>query len=198
MTISTGAVIRLSLEGTLPLGQQFVNVLHFRLIGDPLSTDTDTLADLCDAVDTNIVPDYLSFLSSACTLDRIVARTITNPPVGFEKAKNVAGDAGGTPHPHQIALLIVWKTGFLGREFTGRTFLPPTQQSGLANSSWTSGILTAAADIAVDLLALAASTTNTWEFIVWSKTHNHISTVTGYRIIRDARTMTRRTPGFGS
>jgi len=198
MTIATNDILRVSLEGTLPLGQQFVNVFHFKMLADPAASDELTLQALIQEVEDNLVPSYLDWLSSACTLDRIVARTLENPPVGSEDPQNVAGNAGGTPHAHQLAALLVWKTGLLGRRYTGRTFLPPTQQSALANSSWVSGALTTAGTIGTQLVNFETDTAGDWQPVVWSETYNTSQPITAYRLIRDARTMTRRTPGFGS
>lgn len=120
------AVIRAAAVQKMPGGEQAVNVFHF-------ITPDNTNASV-DVAHNKILAFYnaiKTILSNGWFLERVVYSALNSAPpapVSFalideRVTPGVQGSLTGAPLPNDVAVVITWKTGKLGRRGRGRTYI---------------------------------------------------------------------------
>jgi len=191
-------VFRVSIEGSLPVQGQWVNVVHFKQIAALSGVLFDDMADLGLAIETFLLSFWQDVMADSCSIDRVVIRTLTDPPQGVQRAVTLTGNNTGVALPPQVAALILLNADFLGRSFQGRLYTPPNAVSAWANTGWVGTAYGLLGDLAQALVDFPTATDEAWQTVVWSEKLAAANPVTSKFVIRDARTQRRRTVGRGS
>lgn len=104
--------------------QTSINVRHFEItavVGAP------QLSDLADAISTVMAPIYKALITNSATywgLTLQLAQVAHPPLAAVSIVGRGAGTAGTAPLPEQSCGLISFRTGFVGKSFRGRLYIP--------------------------------------------------------------------------
>jgi len=168
--------------------QEAVNVWHV-VTGSPAdSTDADEAIVRVDAffeaIKVFMRPGIWTHGNRVTTLDETPNRLIA--------ASSLTTTTTGTTNaPASVAAGITWLTDFIGKSFSGRSFIGPLANGGVAsdglniNSSFRTALLSAAEDL-VDPL------TSGGRFCVWSEKLEVGTPITGWNVRSGIRTQRRR------
>jgi hypothetical protein len=137
-----------------------------------------TLSNLGSAFQTALIKNtsggLLYAMVPVVTCDQLIVRDVnpgTAAEVELDFTAVAGGIVGGDPLPPQSAGVITWRTGFAGRSFRGRTYLPGVSESDSTDGTLSSGYLTRLGTIITQMLAVfgpSGSDTN-WQFAVISE-----------------------------
>lgn len=138
--MAVGDNFRLAFSGSL-FTQSIVTVMHYEQQTANTTADTD-VKQLAKAWDDAIVTDYVKACSQDAAWGMIEARSFPVPPtpmVGFDLAVVQAGLEASPSMPNAVTVVLRKKTGFLGRAYRGRVYMPAVPQSfitdGLVNGA---------------------------------------------------------------
>lgn len=132
-------IVRLAVEGRLA-GQQMINVHHFLATVDNVAQTitTDIMAALLEAWDASCRPALMAAVSNDYTLVKLSARSVIAPVIG-QDAVFTTPYVGGRPfdtEATQVACVVSWRTGFIGRRHRGRTYI-----AGVPNEDMNNGLI---------------------------------------------------------
>lgn len=159
--------VGVKLEGVID-GQQTINDLYFRLPGGFILTDIQSLTtNLVDWFNLALTPN----LSEDWTSVAVHSRGL-NVPEGFivdTSTGSVVGGATIEAAPNNVAACISFRTGFAGRSFRGRNYVPgiPNDQVNLntLEPDWMLAVK-AAYDL---LLPAGTALPGGWEWVIVSR-----------------------------
>lgn len=177
------------LDGTLAL----MNVWHFRQ--ESAIVQPTASRDLNTAVRQGAIPTLLPVVPNAFRTQTANIFNIDNPTEGeVVTGAFLTGTATGDVIPMQTGPLVHWLTGFRGRSYRGRSFLPPTvEASVLSQGVIEPTALTIYADFAADLINIPATGTHgEWQLMVYSPTLNIKTVVTSFEVRGTVATLNRR------
>lgn len=167
----------------------FVNVFHFWNLGfDPAPVGSAWVAS-CET-------SYLACMDIAYTLDEVVTTNLATH-VQATAVRNQPGTLLGQALPPQVAALISWRTGYVGRKYRGRTYLPAQSESYNQAGVVDPALLTLMAGFVSDML-------NVWgpaasgSFVLYHKADDTYNVITAGIPREIYYTQRRRTPGVGS
>lgn len=165
--------------------------------------------DLTLAAANLMLSEYLAILASPFSLETIEARGLTNPEEGHDRG--LEGQVGALPGevlPFQVAPVVTWTTGLVGRTNRGRTFLPPPNEasasSGIITTAYTNSVSSLAAAMITDMSTHILTSFGQWELGIWGAPLTDPPTAPTFKLVtgRIIRTLTgvqrRRRPGVGS
>ena len=167
---------------------QAVNVWHVKTPGSATSTDANqaivAVKAFYEAIKAFMAPDIWTIGSRVITLDetpnRLISATVlTSTMTGTSRAAA------------QVAAGITWHTAFIGKSFTGRSFIGPLSNGGVntdgatITSAFLAALTTGAANITPTL-------TGGGEFCVWSDKLDSAEEITQAQIRTGLRTQRRR------
>lgn len=183
-----GDIYRLAVVGRSGGGVQLVNVLHYRAItGTILETQSQ---DLAQAWFDSVLPAFLDTFQSSGPVDKITVRGVTDIEEGFDLNLTPplpTGTRTGDAMPPQVAAIVTWTTGKIGRRFRGRSYLWPCSEA-----DQNAGAISAGYKSSIGAYAEAAMefgdglTTSLYEMVVHSNAEGgpYDTKVTGY-VARD-------------
>ncbi len=134
MTILAG-VSKIVIRGTLPQGEQFNTGLWTAGNMPTSAAQANTFAaTIASLVSTHIVPTWQPFLSTLAAFTDVKTYHYPNggPSAGFLGTATIAGGAGTSATaylPLQLAWVATLRTGFPGRRFRGRMYMPITNHA---------------------------------------------------------------------
>lgn len=116
---------------------EVVNTLHVWADGDFVSNPDPSAQQVADEVSGHLNLQYRGMLGAEYTLDRIDCVTVTDPnqpsqvpSAGSHSVQSPGLHAGSNVDlPPRIGGMVQWRTGNVGRSFTGRFFCPPLENS---------------------------------------------------------------------
>lgn len=168
--------------------QQAVNVWHFMTAGAPSTTDADQAIDAVDAFFTSLT----AFMAPGSWVHGSRVTTVDETPNRVVPATSEATTTTGTSNAaRQVAAGITWNTAFIGRSYTGRTYVGPLSNGAINTDGLTitTGFATALTSAAA---ALYAPTASGAALCVWSEKLQAGSDVVGAVIRSGLRTQRRR------
>lgn len=160
-------------------GDDVVNVWHFR---QDTTLVFDTAGeDLVAAWQNYVQTLYLGLLSTAYTLDLLEVRQVTGGSEIYQLVVSEAGTRGtdATVLPAQASCVVNWGTGFAGRRFRGRTFMPPASEGDIIDGKYESTYLAGVAnfcDAMIDDMASIDIAYAVWTLVVYSTAGGIVST----------------------
>lgn len=186
---------RLAVEcGAVNASGKVVNVFHYVQTSADVSANGAT--SLVLTWNAQMTASYVATFSSSVQYEGLRARNIDNPTEGldFTRAVPAPGTVTGDMVPPQIASLITWQTGLIGRSFRGRTYLPPTGESAIGNAgALTAGQLAAMATFAEAAKILEATVDHpSYQLVVYSPLLDTRTPVNAHRIRGGAATQRKR------
>lgn len=97
-------------------------------------------------------------------------RGLTDPTYGYDlEQSGIGGGQSGEPLPPQVAQLISWKTGKVGRHYNGRTYLPSTTEANQTRGNLIPLQITGLQDLAEDMVYIGDGiTTANWQLGIYS------------------------------
>lgn len=134
----------------------FNNVLNFLKTGGYDQTAIDNLAALVDlAVDTYFLPLIAS--TADYVLTDVRGLTSASDLFATNGTNAGAGSAAGNPVPSNVAYVITLGTGFTGRSYRGRFYMPALTTAHVAGddnvtSTYSDAVVDAVADLLADAL----------------------------------------------
>lgn len=152
-------------------GQKIVNTHHFR---------AEAGGDLSSAIatdwDTNLKTSFLALLPPTYSIQQYKCVQI-NPegPVGVEQAPTgtVTGGVGTVAGGLNVAQVLKWTTGFVGRSRRGRTFIGPMAIERVSGGTLIAGQVTNGATYITNMLArygAGGAFEATARLVIWSPT----------------------------
>lgn len=198
--------------GTVDIVNTFHVVTANRFWG-PFAPGDPSPTELADEIHTRLTSKWLAIAGTNLTLDRISVMTVTDPndpaevPEGGEHTVNLPGTRTVTSPdlPTPICGRVTWTTGFAGRSFRGRSFMPPIEVPGVfvadvipATSSYRTAIVAFCDEVKNANLSSGGGWTTLWrdtydgKFVVYSPTRAKLlldpwaSDITGYTVRPDA------------
>lgn len=135
-------VIRLAIIGSLN-DNMTVNVLHYYR-PDTTPITPAMLSAFITAWQADVQTPYLSGIAAQWTLRQLSARTVTEPSAQAELslASIPGGVTGSEATANQVAGIISWRTGYAGRRYRGRTFMPAVPEDRLNAGRLSTDLLT--------------------------------------------------------
>lgn len=180
-----------------------INVFHYRVF--QVGATAATMAQLVELASLQFGPLYKALMTAQATFQGIVGQRIhplpPDEPV-LSSAGAGAGTVAGDPLPLQTTGMITKKTGFAGRAFRGRVYVPfPGEGSNDLDGSPTAiylGDLQLLADqFKADITVVAAGEPTTLRPILKNKNWpGQLTTVTSL-LIRDKWAVQRRRGSYG-
>lgn len=123
-----------------------INVRHWKVSDNPGNV---TLEELLELWETDLVPFYAGYLSTATIVDALKAQIIDPAPsMEVTRLLGTAGLATATTMPRQACGVVTLLTGLGGRKNRGRFYVPfPTEEMNEANGSPNAAAGTVMADL---------------------------------------------------
>lgn len=196
--MAIGDIFRLSVQGLGPNAQQVVNVFHY--------VQTDTVGDdagerLCQAWVEDVLPQFVDVFVDDCLVQRLEARNVTQPQFGFDfdLASPEPGTLTGEVLPAQVAAVISWRTGLVGRSRRGRSYLWPANEASQNLGQWVPTYLSAVAAFGNSAMAIQESVSGAdYNLVIWSETLTASFLVSSFIVDEITGTQRRRRPGAGA
>ena len=154
-----------------------VNVWHFEQGSGQVKPTASE--DLATALYEDVLPIVMDCLSDALQVSTIEVRGVTTPTEGgdFTFTPSVPGTLTGQTYALQIAQLISWSTGNIGRHYRGRTYLPPCTEGEIDGAgSIVPAQLARLNNAALALTAIGTTATHGTWFLVIHSEPNALST----------------------
>lgn len=197
-----GDVLRVvpSMFKTAQLG---LNVLHYRI--SAVTPPESSHQQIANELETAFAPLYKAVISSQASWlgltvqrENPLPRTVLVGSTGLSGAGNLAGD----PLPTQVAGILTFRTGFAGRAFRGRAYLPfPTESVNDSQNQPTTGYIIAAQALGAALIQprtfINGAGQTTIVFVVFHR-GNRTSTDVTTGIARGRWATQRRRGDFGT
>lgn len=193
-----GDIYRLAIEGTIG-SDAMVNVLHYKVAASD-QTSVEEARLLAQAWETEGMTAYLAMLSNQYQSVRISSRGVTNPIVGWDEVTTGNGAIAGEVSPTQIAVLVNLKTGFIGRSYQGKIYLPAVNEGTVSSGSVVAGQITLIdtwMNLILDVSAAGPEVFNA-TLGVYSRKLALFNNVTDWQVSQFAATQRRRKPGVGT
>lgn len=198
------AVVQVSVNGTTPGGEKWVNVFHVLNPNGPAAAITLADATAITAPIFALYDDIKALLASTFAVSFATVKNMTADRSGeqFEVAPGAAivGTAVGDPLPSQNAVVISWRTALATRRTRGRTYL-----AGFAESSMDAtahGLTVANQDVIGNAARtmLTDLTTAGADLVIWSRVepplNGDVNLVNNLRVGRIFDTQRRRRNRF--
>lgn len=198
--MAVGDVFRFAVIGNNQGIDELVNVHHY--VQTSAGGD-DEGVDLIDAWVANVMPSFLDTFSELCSLVGFQVRNINQPEFGTDYSLPASenGTLTGEMVPPQVAPVISWRTGLIGRRRRGRSFGWPINE-GSQNAGQMSLTLQALlTEYANDALAFAGGAA--YEKVIYSNIEGAtppvlVTTVNSVVVDVILGSQRRRKPGVGS
>lgn len=200
--MAVGDIYEVSIVGA-QTGSVIVNTLNYKTVVS-IGIKASEMAALAEEILNTVMPSLAALCSNTVNWNAIRVRDVADPLVGFDRLVSVVGAGTSEPMPKQIAGLIVWKTGLIGRRNTGRMYLPGVEEINWTGSAWASAYLAAITAFAgvVNHLLIASfpDPADTFEFqqVVYSDTYLISNNVTSFGVSPNPATQRRRKSGVGA
>ena len=187
-------VYEIALKGVVE-NNLMVNVHH-------VTATTSLCADIAESWFTTCLTPYLACLSGGYTLNEIV---VTDVVQKLQSAMHVGSEGvqGGSMLPPQDAAIITWRTGFIGRKYRGRTYMP-----AIPELSQSGGVLDNASQLRyaayAGALMSAFEADATGRLVLYHKATKTViappapTTITSFVVRSVVYTQRRRTLGVGA
>lgn len=178
-------------------GQIVENVHHFR----QTAISTDPMLDLATTFRDNVLPVWRNLQAADLEHFKLEVRGVTDPNIGFDLDVSVFGSQSGQEAiALQVAPIITWRTGFIGRSFRGRTYVAGTTEANSAGGVLTPTMVTALQAAADEIISLPAigGLGEGYHLVVYSQTLTTATDVTGYTVQPVVGTQRRRRQGVGT
>lgn len=186
-------VMRVSIIGTLPSGEEFSVNPVFKIGGDfPISVSNLQAQQIATALTAITVPTQLrTMITAACayTKYRVEARTYAG--VLEAQAEGIrttpAAGTGTTGHPYQVSIVASLRTGRPGASGRGRLYWPYTggvvNSTSLRLSPTDPGLIGAATKTFLsDIRTAIAATLTGVSLVVWSRVGASAENVTSIQV----------------
>lgn len=167
--MAVGDLYRLSVLYSNPnSGCNAANVLCYRQ--DDVLVFDEPGPDLVAAFKASAEAGIQSVVSTDWQIVTYRVRGLTDPTYGYDlEQSGVSGSQSGEPLPPQVAQLISWKTGRVGRHFNGRSYLPSTTEANQTRGNLIPLQLTGLQDLAEDMVVIGDGvTTANWQLGIYS------------------------------
>lgn len=184
-------------------GSEIVATLNYRTTIS-VGPKTEEMLALAEELLLTWVPSIAALQSSTVTYNTIRVRDVHNPLLGVDRPVSGAGTKAGQPLPKQIAALITWKTGLIGRRNTGRQYLGGMTEDDWDGANWVAGLLTAITAYAGEMNFLeivdfpVAGDAFSWQQVVHSDTYDVTNDIITFGVSAAPATQRRRKSGVGS
>jgi|SRR5215216_734485 len=159
--IPASAVARASIEG-IQDNQQIINTLYFLKLSPPINIFA--IADLAIALDLWFSGAILPTLSESYFYSQVICRDLTSE-FAVTGSSNVNQGTGGNPSepaPNNVAGCISFRTGFVGRSFRGRNYVPGIPNDMLNKNTLDSDFTDAIVSGYTDLITAANAAGWVW------------------------------------
>jgi len=179
-------------------GSTILVPLNFKTIG--VTPSSATLISLCTDLFNNIWPLLQACMANTYVLTLIEATDRSAPGGAYGSYTPLSGNAGskGTDAlPASVANVVKWTTGFAGRSFRGRTYVPGWVDADATGSSFVNSAITQVQALASALLLYAGSGSQPVDFMVASIKDLALRIVTGFAVDAIVDSQRRRLPGRG-
>jgi hypothetical protein len=179
-------VMRITSESSNPA--QAVNVWHFICPGaasTTLANEAITKIDtFFEAIKAHLAPD-------TWTHGRRVTTVNLTPNIVVPATSQTTLGTGTNRGPQQVAIVLSWQTAFIGKSYSGRSYIGPLSQLAIGTTGNTpSG--SALSDIATNATALRTATTGGAQLAVWSEKLQVANACTSHSVTNLLRTQRRR------
>lgn len=197
--MALGDVWRLSLVGLWSGVDQGVVTLHFKDI-----SGTAEFASLASSIKTGLLTSLKSQQPAVWSWTHIAGLTEnTIPKVTDEYSTGfplVGTNVATEPLPQMDAAIVSWRTGYAGRSYRGRSYLPAFCEGAQTQGYLVAGTVTALTGYLDTFLALygVGGTDTNWQLGIWSDKLAVFTPVTSYLLRSTMGTQRRRRPGVGS
>jgi len=189
----TRVVFRFAHEGSTILVP-----FNFKTIGG--SWTSSGLNNLCSDLFTNIWPLLQACMATTFTLTLIEATDRSAPGGAYGSFTPTTGNLGtknSDALPASVANVIKWTTGFSGRRYRGRTYVPGFVDADATGSTFVSSVLTQCQNLAAAMLLYVGPGTPSVDFAIASIKDLALRIVTGYAVDAIVDSQRRRLPGRG-
>lgn len=195
--MAIGEVYRASVVGSHSGTELAVCTFHFRMLSEAAPDTTIGLylkTYWCDLVKTR--------QNSEFRWDRInLLRVNASPPVSYEYTTGfpVAGTTGDLPLARQTACVVTTKTGYAGRSYRGRHYIPALGSNQISSALWAAATVSALQTYYDDMVAaVGASGANTdIRWVVWSYKLLTYTDITDTIVRNNPAVIRRRRIGVG-
>jgi hypothetical protein len=201
--VATDDVYEVAIVGA-QTGSLIVSTLHYRTFAGGVGTKQQEMLALAEAVLNEIIPSMAALCVDTLIWDTIRVRDVHDDTLGVDRSISGAGALSSEGMPKQIAALILWRTGFIGRSNQGRLYLPAISEAWWDGEAWVSGFLTAVTAFAGEVTAVAIADFpdpgNDFAFdqVVYSKLNDVARNVISFGLSPQPATQRRRKSGVGS
>lgn len=158
-----GDLVRITVATTYPTEPQVQeNNITFKC---SISGGTDTRTALGANVFALYTGGYSIIQSSGCNIYGWKAAYLNRAPApsALTGGTSTPGGAGSNWLPTQLRPLLRWGTGFAGRKYRGRLYLPTPSSTGITTGGVPSGaVVTQMANLGTGLVAPFSSAGSTW------------------------------------
>lgn len=153
--MAVGDLYELSLVG-IQTGSEIVSTFKYRTETAVGSKQDEMLALAEEFLNTGI-PSIAAICSDSLAWHTIRVRDIIDPINGIDRSVSASGAVTGDFMPKQVAALILWRTGFIGRSRQGRLYLPAVTEAQFDGEEWDSGFQASVTGFAgaINLLAIS-------------------------------------------
>lgn len=180
-----------------------INTFHYEQLTEAGGNPAEALAT---AFVTEALPAYQTYLSDRIVTTVIEVRQVLNGAASFDVTLNENGDAPtGDLVPQWTGPIISWRTGFAGRSFRGRTYLPPCSEADQDAGEISAVLRTQVISVANALIGFETVGNGNWGLGIFSTVTNGaprptpiFTPVTGFVVPTTMGTVQRRKPGRGS
>jgi hypothetical protein len=206
--MGVGSLYRLAVIGVGGVGQELVNVMHYRQL-TPKVTPLDT-QDLAEVWAQNMTDFFAATFAESNGITRLEVRGVTDPTEGYDYSYPalVPGTrVSAQILPPQSAAVITWTTGLVGRRYRGRNYMWYTVEDDQNQGTFSADYRTALDAYASAALVLeGAPDFASFDLCVYSKPNpdldppwgGAITPVTSYIVRNLVYTQRRRRVGVGS
>lgn len=193
--MAVGEIYRLAVRNSgVNVSGEVVNVFHFRQV-DPSPTGNGA-SNIVNQFNTNLIPEYTACFSSSVQTLGYSARNLTTVTEGFDFTRGTPapGLILGDMSPPQIATLIQWKTGLVGRSYRGRTYMPPPGEAAINSAGALDATIIANLGVfATQLMTIPATAQYAgFQLVIWSEKLLLATLVASFSIEGGVRTQRKR------
>lgn len=196
--MAIGDIYRVSIVGDYGAGLLAVYTLHFKMLSGIAS-----VTSLAAALKNNPIENWKQYQVSTFNTRSINFNSVNvTPPVSvtYTTGFPVAGTGSGNAIPFTNAFLISIRTGYAGRSYRGRIYIPGHLEIQSDGSTVHSDIITAANTYwgAVVTTYGASGTDGDWQWVVYSHKLSQSFPVVSILPRNVWATQRRRRPGVGA
>lgn len=189
---------RVSIIGSHAGADQGIITLHFKML-----SGVGTFAGIAGALEAGFVRTVCAQQHTGFRIDMLRGLTVnTTPPVSDEYVANlpVSGSVSGDPLPYQSAMVVTLKTGYAGRSYRGRNYLPGQGEAYFTNGTFASNIVNSIQGAYNTLISTygAGGSDSNYQLGIWSDKLSVFTPVTQAIVRSNPATQRRRRMAVGT